>query len=81
MLTAYGEERPLSEGDYDQLYYRLRYPEKFWKIVNFYYNSGKAWIPDRNMEKLEKLLAQEPEKNKFLENFKNTHGSFSFSAH
>ena len=81
LLTAYGEERPLSEEDYGQLYYRLRYPEKFWKIVNFYYNSGKAWIPDRNMEKLEKLLAQEPEKNKFLENFKNTHGSFSFSAH
>ena len=50
-----------------QLYYRFAYPEKFWKIVNFYYNSGKAWIPGRNMEKLEKLFAQDKEKQDFLE--------------
>ena len=30
----------------------ISYPEKFWKIVNFYYNTGKAWIPEKNMEKL-----------------------------
>ena len=48
-------------------YYRLAYPEKFWKIVNFYYNSRKAWIPGKNQEKLEKLVAQEKEKQKFLD--------------
>ncbi len=50
-----------------QLYYRFAYPEKFWKIVNFYYNSGKAWIPGRNREKLENLLRQEEEKKAFLD--------------
>lgn len=67
LLNAYDAERSLSEKDYMQLYYRFAYPEKFWKIVNFYYNSGKAWIPGRNMEKLEKLLLQEQEKQDFLE--------------
>ena len=67
LLEAYNAERTLSEKDYMKLYYRFAYPEKFWKIVNFYYNSGKAWIPNRNMEKLEKLLAQENEKSDFLE--------------
>lgn len=67
LLCAYDAERTLSEKDYMQLYYRFAYPEKFWKIVNFYYNSGKAWIPGRNMEKLEKLLLQEKEKQEFLE--------------
>ncbi len=67
LLNAYDAERSLSETDYMQLYYRFAYPEKFWKIVNFYYNSGKAWIPGRNMEKLEKLLLQEQEKQDFLE--------------
>ena len=67
LLCAYNEEKALSENDYMQLYYRFAYPEKFWKIVNFYYNSGKAWIPGRNMEKLEKLLAQEKMKQEFLE--------------
>ena len=67
LLCAYNEEKTLSENDYMQLYYRFAYPEKFWKIVNFYYNSGKAWIPGRNMEKLEKLLAQEKLKQEFLD--------------
>ena len=67
LLQAYDEVRTLSKDDYMQLYYRFAYPEKFWKIVNFYYNSGKAWIPGRNMEKLERLLAQEKEKQNFLE--------------
>ncbi len=67
LLESYNREKPLTDRDYRQLYYRFAYPEKFWKIVNFYYNTGKAWIPDRNMEKIEKLFAQEREKQLFLE--------------
>ena len=67
LLESYNKERELTDHDYKQLYYRLAYPEKFWKIVNFYYNTGKAWIPGRNMEKIEKLFAQEREKQLFLE--------------
>uniref|UniRef100_UPI004055C338 CotS family spore coat protein n=1 Tax=Acetatifactor sp. TaxID=1872090 RepID=UPI004055C338 len=67
LLAAYETERPISAISRIDLYYRLAYPEKFWKIVNFYYNSGKAWIPERNQEKLEKLLEQENAKKQFLE--------------
>lgn len=67
LLGAYEEVRPLSAIDRIDLYYRLAYPEKFWKIANFYYNSGKAWIPGRNQEKLEKLIDQEPTKQAFLD--------------
>ncbi|MBP3475688.1 MAG: CotS family spore coat protein [Lachnospiraceae bacterium] len=67
LLESYNREKPLTDRDYKQLYYRFSYPEKFWKIVNFYYNTGKAWIPERNMEKIEKLFAQEREKQLFLE--------------
>lgn len=67
LLNAYERYRPLPAISRIDLYYRLSYPEKFWKIANFYYNSGKAWIPGRNMEKLEKLLAQEKGKREFLE--------------
>ncbi len=68
LMTAYEKIEPISAYAYIDLYYRLAYPEKFWKIVNFYYNSGKAWIPQRNQEKLDKLLAQEQQKKSFLEN-------------
>ena len=67
LLAAYERESPLTAMSRIDLYYRLAYPEKFWKIVNFYYNSGKAWIPGRNQEKLEKLIAQEKEKQHFLD--------------
>lgn len=67
LLAAYEKVRPLPAISRIDLYYRLSYPEKFWKIANFYYNSGKAWIPGRNMEKLEKLLQQEEKKRAFLE--------------
>lgn len=67
LLAVYEESRPLSALNKIDLYYRLAYPEKFWKIVNFYYNSGKAWIPGRNLEKLEKVVEQERDKQRFLD--------------
>ena len=68
ILENYQSKRKLSEEEKYQLYYRLSSPEKFWKIVNFYYNSPKTWIPGKNKEKLEKIWAQEEEKTIFLEN-------------
>ncbi len=67
LMEAYEKVRAISAISRIDLYYRLAYPEKFWKIANFYYNSGKAWIPERNLEKLEKLTAQEKEKQIFLD--------------
>lgn len=66
MLEAYQSNRSFSPMELRQLYYRLAYPDKFWKIVNFYYNSKKSWIPDKNMEKLENLVKQENAKEKLL---------------
>lgn len=67
LMEAYETVRPIDAMSRIDLYYRLAYPEKFWKIANFYYNSGKAWIPGKNQEKLEKLISQEKEKQHFLD--------------
>jgi CotS family spore coat protein len=74
LLDAYEKENHLEKEEYTQLYYRLTYPEKFWKIVNFYYNSGKAWIPGKNLEKLMKVCRQEKEKDNFLVKFRERYG-------
>lgn len=76
LVSAYIEERQMSSADHTQLYYRLAYPEKFWKIVNFYYNSGKAWISGKNLEKLEKLISQEKDKQRFLADYKEKYRLF-----
>lgn len=67
LFAAYDAVKSLTLTERIQLHYRLAYPEKFWKIVNFYFNSGKAWIPGKNMEKLEVLQEQEEQKQFFLE--------------
>lgn len=68
LLGAYERELPLMPEDGRALYYRFSYPEKFWKIVNYYYNRGKAFIPDKNREKLEVLLGQEERRADFIRN-------------
>lgn len=67
MLNAYEKLRPLKERELKQLYIRLAYPEKFWKIANHYYNSSKAWICSRNLEKLNKVIMQNDAKERFLQ--------------
>lgn len=67
LIAVYQKENPLSAHDYVQLYYRFAYPEKFWKIVNFYFNSGKAWIPEKNTEKLKRVIEGEQNKQDFLD--------------
>lgn len=58
ILQAYEKVRPLTDEEREYLSIRLQYPEKFWKLANYYYNTNKAWIPGKHMEKLEKFLAQ-----------------------
>ncbi len=66
VLTRYEKERPLPCVERISLIYRFAYPEKFWKIANFYYNSKKSFMPEKNMEKLERLLEQEENKEFFI---------------
>ena len=67
VLKIYERERPLPCIERISMIYRLAYPEKFWKIANFYYNSKKSFMPEKNMDKLEKLLEQEMAKEVFIE--------------
>lgn len=67
LIRAYDEVRRLSAQELRYLYLYMAYPEKFWKIANHYYNAHKAWISGRNIEKLEKFIRQENERERFLE--------------
>lgn len=66
MLSAYQQRRGFTVQEMKQLYIRLAYPEKFWKIANHYFNSSKAWVCGRNVEKLEKIIQQNEARENFL---------------
>lgn len=74
LITAYESERMLQEEERRQLCLALAYPEKFWKLANHYYNSHKAWLSGRNIEKLDKVIEQEEERMRFLQNLFSFHG-------
>lgn len=69
MLDAYQNRRVFPPIEWRSLCLRLAYPEKFWKIINFYYNSRKSWMPNRNYDKLESLIRQEKDREKLLNKF------------
>lgn len=74
ILDAYSRILPLGEQELEYLAVCIAYPEKFWKIANAYYCSSKAWIPSKNLEKLEMAIFQTKKKENFLK------ALFSFSV-
>lgn len=70
IIDAYQSERALEDGEGEILYALLLYPEKYWKLVNFYYNGRKSWMPAKNLEKLLRIRGQQDARNTFLEEIK-----------
>ena len=70
MLEEYQKEKIILEEEYDILLILFSYPEKFWKVVNHYYNNNKAWIPQKDIDKLNVIVNQNDEKRKFIEKMK-----------
>ena len=66
MLSAYEREQPLSEQERLYLAVSLYYPEKVWKLIHHYYNTSKAWVPEKSTEKLEVFLAQEEKRKRMI---------------
>lgn len=67
IIDSYGKQRPLTHAEKRRMYQFLAFPEKYWKIANHYYNSAKSWGAGRSVEKLERVIVQEDNRNLFLE--------------
>lgn len=66
MLAAYEKRRKLLPEEWEQLYVRMAYPQKFWKVANHYFNANKAWVSGRDIEKLNRVIEQEEIRQQFL---------------
>lgn len=65
MLKAYCKISALSKEEKEYLKIRFSYPDKFWKISNYYYTHNKAWISEKNTEKLKMLIRQREKWDRF----------------
>lgn len=70
MLREYDRIHPMRAADWKELYCRLCYPEKFWKIANHYFQSNKVWDSGKHYEKLRKENRQNFMRRRFLEALK-----------
>jgi hypothetical protein len=66
MIEAYDRIKPISKSELKILYLLLLYPEKFWKITNFYFNGKKSWVSGRSIQKLNSIGEQNAKKEMFL---------------
>lgn len=67
MLESYNRIFPMGQGDWNLLYLLFLYPEKYWKQLNYYNNTRKSWISDRNRDKITLLEQQKDGREAFLD--------------
>lgn len=66
MLQHYLKKSGQPEEEARLLKAQIMFPEKFWKITNYYYNNRKTWIPEKNIRKLFSNHDREPLKAEFV---------------
>ena len=67
LIGEYEKQRNLSPEELQCLGALLLFPERFWKVTNHYMNSKKAWVSQRDIEKLRKAIGQEKVRLEFAE--------------
>lgn len=67
MLKTYHERKKISRDEWQYLKIRFIYPDKYWKLADYYYTHNKAWISARNTEKIQKLIDQKKMWDRFAE--------------
>lgn len=71
LIKEYEKYRKISTMELKYLGLKLKYPEKYWKILNHYNNNNKAWVPDKDIQKLKLVIEQQDKKQDFVNSLLN----------
>lgn len=70
IIDSYNEISPLNEEEYKVLYAFLMFPQRYWRICNRYYYNEVNWIQNTFNKKIEEIITERSEYEKFMEEFK-----------
>lgn len=70
LMDEYNQVRSISDSDLELLSALFAFPEKFWKIINYYLNANKAWISPKSIEKLNVAVEQNQSRKRLVETLK-----------
>lgn len=69
VLNGYDKANTLTGEQLEFVHIMLMYPEKYWKLMNHYFNKKKSWLSVKSLEKLQDVRSLEDNREKFLQFF------------
>lgn len=71
IIDAYSSVEPLSPDELNVMGLMLKFPQKFWRVVNRYYNSRRSWSEKSYISKLQEVIDEVQQHKTFIESYKN----------
>lgn len=72
IITAYNAKEKLDSDDIELMRIILQFPQKFWRVVNRYYNSRRCWSEKSFTGKLREVIDEAGPHKKFMEDYSRT---------
>lgn len=69
IIDEYRKVEPISEDEFLVLKIILQFPQKFWRVINKYYNSKRSWSERSFILKLQEVLTEIEYHKQFMEKF------------
>ncbi len=69
ILNEYSKIESLQESELDVMKIMLMFPQKFWRVVNKYYNSRKSWSEQNYITRLQEVIDETRCHTEFLKKF------------
>jgi CotS family spore coat protein len=73
ILNEYSKIESLNKDDMKILEIMLQFPQKFWRVINRYYNSRRSWSEKNYVNRLREVLEESERHEKFMEKFRATY--------
>jgi spore coat protein I len=69
IISAYSSVEPLDSDETAVLKLMLMFPQKFWRVINRYYNSRRSWSERSYLTRLQEVISEVEPHKKFMEDF------------
>lgn len=69
IIEEYRKIEDIGADELDVMKLLLRFPQKFWRVANKYYNSNRSWSEKSYVSKMQEVLDEVEQHKKFLEQY------------
>ena len=76
MLRSYHQKKPITTSEWENLRIRFSYPEKYWKLANYYYVHKKTLDFQKKYREIAEILIRQKENWEYF--IRKCFGSYPF---